>query len=190
MIKTKIAVSGQEGSFSEEAGYLYAQKKKIKPEIICATDVEGVLSLLTEGKVDMGFFPVVNSRGGLVDMAFASMGKYLFKVVDNFPFEVHQCLLVRRGLGKGDIKKITTHQQAIAQCQRYIKKEFPQAELIEWKDTAKAAKDLAAGILTDDCAVIAPARAGEIYNLQILEQNIQDVNPNITTFIAVERYDK
>ena len=184
----KIAVSGDIGSFSEEAGLLYAQRQGWdNPEMIFSIDMDGVLKTVTEGKADYGVFPVVNNRGGLVQTAFEAMGKYLFKMVDELWFEVYQCLMVMPGVKKEDINQITTHPQAIAQCERYIKREFPNAKLIDWEDTAKAAKDLSEGKLSRDTAVIAPARSGQIYNLELLDRGIQDNHPNLTTFIIVER---
>jgi|SRR3989338_4957541 len=187
MFKKIIGVSGDRGSFSEEAGLIYASRIGVAPEIHFSIDMEGVLRDLSGGKIDLGIFPVVNSRGGLVRPAFEAMGNYLFRVRDEVWMEVHQCLLVLPGVKKTAIKKITTHSQAIAQCERYIKREFPEAKLIEWEDTAKAAKDLAEGKISPDAAVIAPSRCAQIYNLEILDSGIQDNHPNLTTFIAVER---
>lgn len=185
--KIRLAVSGDTGSFSEEAGLLYAQRIGIKPEIIFAIDMEGVLTALDRKKADIGIFPVVNSRGGLVQTAFEAMGKHLFQYTDELWLEVFQCLMVKPGVTKKQIKKIATHPQAIAQCERYIRKEFPNARLIEWEDTAKAARDLAKGILKKDTAVIAPARSAQIYKLKLLAKGIQDNHPNLTTFIVVKK---
>ena len=186
MSKT-IAVSGDAGSFSEEAGLLYAQREGIDPEIIYAIDMEGVLEKVAKGEAEFGIFPVVNSRGGLVETAFEAMGRHLFAMKDEVWMEVHQCLMALPSVKKEDIKKIATHPQAISQCERYIKREYPQAELVDWEDTAKAAKDLVEGILTKDTAVIAPARSAQIYNLELLAKGIQDAHPNLTTFIAVKK---
>jgi len=185
--KITIAVSGAEGSFSEEAGLLYAKKNRLNAQLIFAIDMEGVLKALDRKKAKIGIFPVVNSRGGLVNMAFEAMGKHLFNYTDDFNFEVHQCLMVLPGVTKKQIKKIATHYQAIAQCEKYIRKNFPKAKIIEWQDTAKAAHDLAKGVLKKDTAVIAPARSAQIYGLKLLEKSIQDYHPNLTTFIVVTK---
>lgn len=180
-----IGVSGDKGSFSEEAGIIYAGREGLEPNISFSIDMEGVLRDLNNGKIDLGIFPVVNSRGGLVRPAFDAMGNYLFKVIDEVWMEVHQCIMMLPGTKKEDITKITTHSQAIAQCERYLKREFPQAELVEWTDTAKAAKDLSEGKISADSAVIAPSRSAQIYNLEIIDKGIQDNHPNLTTFIVV-----
>ncbi|MFO0780730.1 MAG: prephenate dehydratase domain-containing protein [Candidatus Gracilibacteria bacterium] len=183
----RLAVSGDTGSFSEEAGLLYAQRNGLKVKIIFAIDMERVLQTLDKKQADIGIFPVVNSRGGLVQPAFKAMGGHLFHYTDELWLEVYQCLMVKPGVSKKQIKKIATHSQAIAQCERYIRKEFPNAKLIEWEDTAKAARDLAKGVLGRDTAVIAPARSAQIYKLKLLAKGIQDNHPNLTTFIVVKK---
>ena len=95
--------------------------------------------------------------------------------------------MVLPGVVRSDIKKIATHPQAIAQCERYIRREFPNLELIEWADTAKAAEDLRGGMLSRDTAVIAPARSAELYGLDLIAKGIQDQHPNLTTFIIVKK---
>ena len=59
--------------------------------------------------------------------------------------------------------------------------------LVEWIDTAQAAKDLASGVLPPDTAVIAPAKSAQLYGLDIIAKGIQDVHPNLTTFIIVKK---
>lgn len=186
MNKQRLAVSGDPGSFSEEAGLLYAQRMSIDADITFATDMEGVLREVTEGKADLGIFPVVNSRGGLVRMAFDAMGKYDFEVIGELWFEVFQCLHVLPGTKREEITQIASHPQALAQCDRYIRNNFPEAKLVEWDDTAKAAKDLSEGKWDKHTAVIGPARSAQIYGLETLESGIQDNHPNLTTFIIIK----
>jgi prephenate dehydratase len=183
--KITLGVSGDPGSFSEEAGLLYAQRIGITPTLVYLTDMEGVLAALTSGEIQLGIFPVVNSRGGLVKMAFEAMGNYLFTMIDEVWLDVRQCLLAKKGTEAHQIKKIVSHPQAIAQCERYLLREFRKTKLIEWQDTAKAAKDLSTGKLGKTSAVIAPQRAARIYGLEVLVKDMQDSHPNLTTFIVV-----
>ncbi len=183
----KLAVSGDPGSFSEEAGLIFSQREGVEPELVFATDMRGVLAAVDAGEVDQGIFPVVNSRGGLVYPAFEAMGEFRFIMVGELWMEVFQCLMVLPGTSEADITEVTSHSQALAQCDRYLKKTFPTLPLNEWQDTAKAAKDLHDGILPKTAAVIAPARSAQIYGLETIGKGIQDQRPNLTTFIVVEK---
>lgn len=187
MSNTILAVSGDPGSFSEEAGLIYAQRENITPEILFATDMQGVLAAINEDRADVGVFPVVNSRGGLVRPAFQAMGRYNFEYFDEIWMEIYQCLLVLPGTKASDITCIASHSQALAQCDRHLQQNFKGIELKEWIDTARAAKDLSDGTLPATTAVIAPARAAHRYGLEILEKGIQDNHPNLTTFIVVRK---
>ena len=183
----RLGVSGEPGSFSEEAGELYSRQAGIQSTLDFLVDMEGVLAAVAARRIDLGIFPVVNSRGGLVTMAFEAMGKYLFTWIDQLSLNINQCLLARPGVRLGDIKKIVSHPQGLAQCGLYLQKELPHAERISWQDTAKAARQLAAGEIDAGSAVIASKRAAQIYGLDVLAENIQDTQPNITTFIIVKR---
>lgn len=188
--KIKLGVSGDIGSFSEEAGLLYAERTNIDPSLVYLIDMENVLAAVEEGAVDIGILPVVNFRGGLVSMAYEAMGKHLFMPIDHLWLDVQQCLLVQKGETKDQIQHIVSHPQALAQCKQYLEKTCKDAKQIEWEDTAKAARDLAQGLLPSHSAVIAPMRAAQVYGLEVMASNIQQDHPNITIFIVVKKYAK
>ena len=76
----KIGISGNKGSFSEEAGEYYIQKKGIKNfEFVYLISVENVLSVLGEKKIDLGIFPIENSNGGIVYEAVYAAQEAAFK---------------------------------------------------------------------------------------------------------------
>lgn len=184
-----LGVSGDRGSFSEEAALLYAKRAGIKVSLSYLIDMEGVLAAIEKGAIDLGILPVVNLYGGLVKPAFEAMSKHLFTLVDELWLEVNQCLLVRPGLTLNNLTGIVSHPQGLAQCKQFLQKEFKELQLIEWCDTAKAASDLVEGKLSWRTAVIAPERCAAIYGLEIMARNIQDCNPNLTAFILVTSID-
>ncbi len=184
----RIGISGMRGSFSEEAADNYCQKEGIdKKEIEYLTSVENVLTAIENKKVDLGIFPIENSNGGIVYESVYAMSIHTFKIKKLFEIDVRHCLLVKKGDGGNDIKKIVSHPQALKQCRMYLKRKWGDVELLEWEDTAKAASDLNNGKLKGGCAVIAPKKCAEIHNLNILEEAIQDLKFNFTTFIAAKK---
>lgn len=183
----KIALSGEIGSFSEEAAMLYLNRNCLEADMLYATDMEGVLKAVNENKAEIGIFPVVNSRGGLVKPAFKAMGNYKFNYFDEVWLEVQQCLMKKPNSDINKITQIVSHSQALAQCGRYLDSNYPKAKRIEWQDTALAAKDLSENSLPENSLVIAPARAGKIYGLEIIETGIQDTRLNLTTFIVIKK---
>jgi prephenate dehydratase len=185
--KLIIGVSGGIGSFSEEAANYYAQTNKIENyELQYLISAENVLSALDKKEIDLGIFPIENSNGGIVIEAVYAMSRHIFDIVNIFEIDIKHNLIVKPGKRAEEIKKITSHQQALRQCRMYLKRKWPNVELEEYKDTAEAAKDLEAGILHSDTAVIAPKICAKLYNLEILEEGIQDLKFNFTAFIAAK----
>ena len=77
----KIGISGDIGSFSEQAAKEYCQKNKISdPKIKYLISVENVLSALDKDEVDLGVFPIENSNGGIVIESVYAMSRHIFKI--------------------------------------------------------------------------------------------------------------
>ena len=184
-----IGVSGGQGSFSEEAARSYAAKKNIVNYTISyLVSVENVLKSLDEGTIGKGIFPIENSNGGIVLEAVQAMSKHLFNIEEIFEIDVKHYLLAYPGVKASEITKIVSHSQALRQCRMYLKRKWPEVELEEYSDTAEAAKDLSAGKLPKNAAVIAPRVCAKLYNLEILEAGIQDLKFNFTSFIAASKF--
>lgn len=186
--KIRIGVCGNIGSFSEEAGNHYCHKHGIKDyELVYLVTAENTLSALTSGKVDKGVFPIENSNGGIVYESVYAMAKYTFSIEKMFDIDVRHSLLALPGKKMSDIKKIVSHQQALKQCKMYLKMKQADKELEEWSDTAQAASDLSTGVLDENTAVIANQACAKIYRLEILEEGIQDLKFNFTTFVVATK---
>lgn len=185
----KIGVMGAEGSFSEEAARVYAKKHANlkKYELVYLVTAENVLRSLEKGTIDLGIFPIENSTGGMVLEAIYAMAKHRFSIKKIFEIDIHQNLLVKRGVTADKVKVITSHEQALKQCRAYLKNKWPKVKLRDYADTAKAAEDLAKGKLPPSTAVIASRAAANMYKLEILEESIQDLKFNFTSFIAARR---
>lgn len=184
----KIGVSGGPGSFSEAAGDYYCHQNKISDyELKDLISVENVLNALDGGQIDLGIFPIENSNGGIVYEAVYAMSRHLFSIQKMFEIDIRHCLIVSPGTKAEDITMIASHDQGLKQCKMYLKRCWPQAELKEWKDTADAVRAIKEGELPATAAAIASRKAAELYGMEILEEGVQDLKFNFTTFLAVTR---
>lgn len=182
----RIGVSGDMGSFSEEAGRIYAAKANLQDfSIDYLIDMNGVLAALDAGKIDVGVFPFVNYNSGIVWPAFMAMGKYNFAPIDDLQLNIEQCLMALDGVEEKDITDIYSYTPAFEQCKNFINQN--QYRLVDWGDMARAARDLADGKIIASAGIIGAAMAAKAFGLNILKKGIQDMNPNITRFIVVKK---
>lgn len=187
----RIGISGNRGSFSEEAANYYCHKNKISNyQLSYLISVEKVLQSLDGREIDQGIFPIENSNGGIVYEAVHAMSRHVFEIGTIFEIDVRHCLLAKPGVNVSDISLIVSHPQGLKQCRMYLKRKWEDVELKEYADTAQAAADLHSGILSPQAGVIASRNCAELYGLDILEENIQDLKFNFTSFIATKVNEK
>ena len=183
--RIKIGVCGNKGSFSEEAAEYYCQKNGVENfEIEYLVTAEKTLSAVSGKKVDKGIFPIENSNGGIVIESVYAMSRHSFEIENIFEIDIKHFLLVKSGIKTSEITKVVSHPQALKQCRMYLERRWEKIELEEYADTAQAAKDLSGGGLGEKVAVIAPEICSKLYGLEIMEENIQDLKFNFTSFIV------
>lgn len=173
-----IAYQGEPGAYSEIACMSFAPTFKPLP---CGT-FEAALEAVREGRAARAMLPIENSLAGRVgDLHYLLPESGLHIIGEHF-LAIHHQLLAVKGTRLGDLKIVRSHPMALGQCRNTIKKLGLKAETAG--DTAGAGRRLAA--LQDKSeAVIASARAAEIYNLDILDRNIEDAGHNTTRFIQM-----
>lgn len=185
-----IAISGGRASFSEDAVENYIRKNDFKDvRIDYLVSIERVLSFLEVGKADLGIFPVTNSSSGVVEEALHAMAHHVFTVKEVFNIPVHLFLMGLPGISRDKIATIVSHPHIFKECEEYLKTQFPNVKLKEHPDTAKAAQELKSKMLSEGVAVIASRAAADLYDLEIIEENIQDQKNNYTTFVVVGKYE-
>ncbi len=183
-----IGYQGIPGSFSEEAARKYMNEVGLehvstKP---CLTS-QGVMDSLARYEIDRGVIAMENARGGVVHESIHSLARARCKVGRMFHIQVNQCLIVKPGVTHAEISEVRSHPQALKQCSQYLSNQLVHVPHLESKDTAESARKLREGQYSDTTAVIAPARAAEIYKLEVLKHGIQDLKDNKTLFLVVER---
>jgi prephenate dehydratase len=128
--------------------------------------------------------PIENSYAGevgqTIDLIFS--GELFINGI--YELEIHQNLLGLPEAGAEDIRRVTSHPQALSQCHEYITRHGFQAE--EASNTALAAKAVA---LSGDKSLgaIASAETAELYNLKVLDEKINTSGENTTRFAVLSR---
>ncbi|MEK7063164.1 MAG: prephenate dehydratase domain-containing protein [Patescibacteria group bacterium] len=187
----RIGLAGAAGSFSEMAAMTYAKEAgDAAPTYEYLTHPSNVLDALDAGTIDIGIFAIENSTGGVVTEYLPAIAEHKFSIDKIFEIPVDHMLLVKKGTNASDVTMIVSQRQALRQCRMYLARQWPSVEVKEYVDTATAGKDLSEGVLPATAAVVASARAGELYGLEALDQKIQDLKFNYTVFIAAKPMSK
>ena len=178
MSKKKIAIQGELGAYSHIAVENLYKDVEIKT---CATFEEAFKEAYNDPSCKI-VIPIENSLAGRVADIHYLLPKYKLQIHGEHYQAVEHNLLCKHDASINDIKFVRSHAQAIGQCQNLIiKRKFKP---IISADTAGSAKEVSEGN-DKSIAAIASELSAKIYNLKILEKNIEDEKGNVTRFIIM-----
>jgi len=177
----KIAYQGEPGAFSEAA----ARRVDTDADLLPCRSFEEVFDAVQGGTAAYGVLPIENSIGGSIHRNYDLLLERDLPIVGEVELPVIHHLLALPGTNLAGLKRVYSHPQGLAQCERFLRT-LAGVEIIATYDTAGSAKMIADGQLTD-AAAIASARAGEVFGLVSLAASIQDFDDNITRFLVVGR---
>lgn len=181
----RVAYFGPRGTFTEQA--LFTQPDLSAGETIPCSSIPEVLDATSSGEVDLGFAPIENSIEGSVNVTLDALAfdhELLIQREVVIPIEL--CLMALPGTRLEDISMVSSFPHAVAQCRGFLAEKLPGAAIEAANSTADAARVLAE-TANPNGAVIANARAAEVYGLEILDTAIDDHEENATRFVAVAR---
>ena len=177
----RIAFQGATGAYSESA----ARRGWPESETVALERFEDVFAAVEAATVTHGILPIENSVGGSIHRNYDLLLEHELPIVGETELTVVHNLLALPGTSLARIRRVFSHPQALAQCERYVRT-LPGVEVVATYDTAGSARLIREGGLRDTAA-IASARAAEIFGLDILKAGIQDFEDNITRFIVISR---
>jgi chorismate mutase / prephenate dehydratase len=177
-----VACLGPKGTFSEEAAIKHFGTQA--PAVLCAS-IDDVFRAVESGAVGYGVVPVENSTEGAVGRTLDLLLSTPLRMCGEVLLPVHQNLL-GKAAAAADIKRIYSHAQSLAQCNRWLNQNCPKAERVPVASNAEAAR-----LARDDseAGAIAGRTAAEHYGLAMLAANIEDEPNNTTRFAVVARQD-
>ena len=175
-----FAFQGVDGAFSELAGKnIYPSAKSIP----CKT-FEEMFESVRENKAERAIVPIENSRAGRIADTQRLIPNSQLKIIGEYFLKVKHCLMAPKGASLETIKRVHSHEQAIAQCRDNLIR--LKKEMRVEADTAGAAKLISERNNKEDAA-IASELAAQIYNLDIIDSNFQDTSYNVTRFLVMSK---
>ena len=176
-----IAIQGAEGSNHHKvARNFYGTSIQLKE----CMSFDVLVDSLLDKSADLGVMALENTIAGSIIPNYALIDKYNLHIIDEEYLNIHHHLMALKGQKIEDIKEVWSHPMALLQCKEFFKK-HPHIKLVEDVDTAEVAKRILKENLVG-IAAIAPKIAADIFELNVIEDEIQTIKNNSTRFVIVQ----
>lgn len=182
-----IAFLGPIGTYSEEAAL--KQFGQGRNAVVCGS-IDEVFRTIEADQADYGVVPVENSTEGAIGLTLDLLQESPLKICGEITLAIHHGLLSKQS-DLRNISHVFSHAQSLAQCHEWLNKNLPNAKREAVTSNAYAAKmihDLVSAEGTF-AAAIASKRAAELFNLNVLAENIEDDPKNTTRFLVLGKHD-
>lgn len=176
-----IAFLGPLGTYTHAAAIKHFGKDAITRPM---TTIDEVFREVEAGSAHYGVVPVENSSEGIVNHTLDCFKVSHLHVIGEVELPIHHQFLVSEHTRKDSIKQIYAHQQALAQCRKWLDTHYPSIERVALSSNAEAARRIRSEWHS---AAIAGDIAAQIYDLDILHANIEDNPDNTTRFLVIGR---
>ena len=173
----KVAYMGPPSTFSHQAA---RSRFGGSVDYLSCETISDVFDAVEKQMADYGVVPVENSTEGAVTYTLDRMTETSLRICAELYLPVTQNLLSK--LPRESIKKLYSHPQVLGQCRQWLQRERAGVDLIPVASTARGA-ELASK--EPDAGALASSLAAEIYGLNILESDVQDMSGNTTRFLVI-----
>lgn len=178
----KIGYLGPQGTFAEEAGLGPFSFKE--SDLVSFPSVPDVIQAVEEGTVSEGIVPIENSIEGSINVTLDMLAFEANLLIEReVVVPIKHNLLVKKGVGLKDIKAVVSQPHATAQCRKFLKSNLPDVVTEAANSTAEAAKKVAEE--NGSRAAIATLLAAQLYGLEVIAEDIEDVKGNRTRFVML-----
>ena len=176
---TKAVYAGVPGAFAEAALVAYFGEDV---DACNVKEFSDVAKMVADGEADYGVLPIENSTAGFVNGIYDLLDQYQLNIVGEQKVRVNQCLLGLPGTDLSKVHTVFSHPQGFLQAKQYL-------EQTNWKQMSMSNTALAARKIHDDGDVtqvaIASERAAKLYNLEVLNPQLNVSDQNTTRFVIV-----
>ena len=165
--------------------YTHIAAKKLFPEndIKFYYNWNEVFEAVENREIDFGILPIQNSTAGTVSLTYELMKEYDFYITSSVLVKISHCLAVKKGTDLKQVKKVISHQQALAQCSDFIKAH--NFEPVEYVNTALAAEYILHS--NEQLSTICSEEWANALGLEIVNTEIANANENYTRFICISK---
>lgn len=178
-----VAFQGERGAYSEAAAV--AHFGEVVQPLPCPT-FEDVFEAVVGGAASRGVIPVENSLAGSIHRNYDLLLRYDLTIVGEVQIRIAHHLIALPGVNLAGLRRVYSHPQALAQCERSLDELLPRVERVPTYDTAGSVKMLRDQDIRDGAA-IASSRAALIYDMAVLRDDLEDDPENYTRFLILSQ---
>ncbi|HNF49824.1 MAG TPA: prephenate dehydratase [Chitinophagales bacterium] len=178
----KIGIQGFKASFHEIAALKFFGNDI--ETVDCATFGK-LFATLQSGEADYAICAIENSLAGAILPNYALLRNHDFEIFGEVYLRIEMNLMALPNQRIEDLEEVHSHPIALLQCRNFFEP-YPNIQLIESFDTALSAEEIKKHHIRHRGA-IASKRAAEIYDLEILAEDIHDNKRNFTRFLAIKK---
>ena len=143
---------------------------------------EDAFNAVESGDADLGMIPIENTLAGRVADIHYLLPQSRLHIVGEYFMPIRFQLMVLPGVTKDEIKTVHSHVHALGQCRKIVRANGWKAVVAG--DTAGAAK-LVSEMGDRSMAALAPRLAADLYGLEIIAENVEDSENNVTRFVVL-----
>jgi prephenate dehydratase len=178
--KMRVAFQGEAGAFSEAAAVQLLGDNIVT---VPRPTFDATFRAITDGAADALLVPVENSLAGSVVRVYDLLLDSDLSITAETILPIEMNLVACPGASMADIRSISSHPMALAQCERFFS-QHPSIKRLPAEDTAGSVREaLARGDKSH--AAIAGNYAAERYRGVIIAERIQDNAENFTRFVLL-----
>lgn len=178
----KVGFLGPKGTFSNQAAL--EMFNDTVNQLFPAKDIYDLFDSLKKDKVDLIVAPVENTIEGTVRETLDLLFDHDFRIIGKIDLPISQCLLSKEK-SISSIKKVVSHPQAINQSRKFLEEHLSQVSIETSSSTISSVNNLE----IPGIAIIGPKLAAKIYGLNILKEDIQESQNNVTRFNIIAKRD-
>ncbi|MEI6891986.1 MAG: prephenate dehydratase [Pontiella sp.] len=175
----KIAYLGPEATFTHQAA---RNKFGVSVDYIPTSTIAEVFDRVASGTADYGVVPVENSTEGAVTHTFDQFATTPLKICAEAYLPISLTLLSNQP--QEDVNLIFSKQEVFGQCRSWLTANMPKVKLSPVESTTKAVQ---LALETPGAGAIASVMAADMYDVDVLAKDIQDMQGNTTRFLIIGR---
>lgn len=178
----EIGIQGVQGSFHNEAASAYFVDKEIAIQPF--HDFRSLAKSIQAKEMDYGVMAIENTIAGTILPNYALINEYDLKITGEIYTRIEMNLIAHKGKKAADLDQVFSHPMALLQCADFLAN-YPKIKLSEYGDTADSVRMIRDKKM-EHAGAIASKSAASIFDMDILDSNIETNKKNYTRFLIMK----